>query len=179
MLDHSEALSWWLGDPWLPNQQFEYGVLADGAEIEAGQAQDSDASLTPARWEEAVAALEFHVTLHTGVRPHEVGPESTETSALVYQRLRDRRAAAQTYWYEGRSRWDDLRGACPVRSDLPPMLRCVVLAEAAVLLSRRPHVETYIAIGDAPAGIAAEAANVLRPFGLPARTYRLLLRSCP
>lgn len=30
MRDQAQALEWWLGDPWLPNQQFEYGNLADG-----------------------------------------------------------------------------------------------------------------------------------------------------
>src|ERR1700722_8377724 len=31
--DRTGALSWWLGDPWLPNHRFEYGGLADGAAL--------------------------------------------------------------------------------------------------------------------------------------------------
>jgi hypothetical protein len=179
--DRHEALSWWLGDPWLPNHQFAYGVLADGADLAAGElpaAEEApgDTARDTARWEEAAAALTFHIVMETGARPHDVGPESTETGALVYQRLLARRAAAQTYWYEGRSRWEDLRGGCPVRTDIPALLRCVVLAEAAVLLARRPHVGTYIGIDDAPPGVAAQAAGVLGKFGLPRRAYHLLLR---
>ena len=34
LFDRTEALSWWLGDPWLPNHQFEYGVLADAAVVQ-------------------------------------------------------------------------------------------------------------------------------------------------
>jgi hypothetical protein len=189
LTDRTGALSWWLGDPWLPNHGFEYGLLADGADF-AGAAQNADgdreagqsapdgwdADWDAGRWEEAATALAFHIVMETGARPHEVGPQSTETGASVYQRLRSRRAAAQVYWSEGRSRLDDLRGSCPVRTDIAPMLRCVVLAEAAVLLARRPHADAYIEIGDAPAGVAAEAARVLRKFGLPARAYHLLVR---
>lgn len=171
--DRNEALSWWLADPWLPNQQFEYGILADGAELAA---ETEESPLTVAGWAEIATALAFHVVTHTGVRPHEVGPESTETGALVYRRMRDLRAAAQVYWDEGRSRLDDLRGSCPVRTDIPPILRCVVLAEAAVLLSRRPYVEAYIGIDEAPPGVAADAAGVLKQFDLPRRIYHLLLR---
>ena len=174
-LDHAQALEWWLGDPWLPNQQFEYGNLADRVDIANGPAHDPPGEL-PAHWEEAAAALVFQVTTQTGVRPHEVGPNSTETGAVVYQRLRYRRAAAQIYWYEGRSRQDDLRGACPVRTDVSPMLRCVVLAEASVLLGRRPHVQAYIGIDDAPPGVAAEAAALLQQCGLPRSALALLVR---
>jgi hypothetical protein len=56
------------------------------------------------------------------------------------------------------------------------MLRCVVLAEAQALLSRRPHIEAYIGIDEAPAGVAADAAATLKQFDLPRRTYHLLLR---
>jgi hypothetical protein len=35
LTDRSDALTWWLADPWLPNQQFEYGILADGAGLTA------------------------------------------------------------------------------------------------------------------------------------------------
>ena len=63
-----------------------------------------------------------------------------------------------------------------MRTDIPSLLRCVVLAEAAVLLSRRPRVEGYIAIDDAPPGVVAEAAGELRKFGLPRSAYHLLLR---
>jgi hypothetical protein len=171
--DRNDALSWWLADPWLPNHQFEYGILADGAELSG---ENEESPLTEAGWAEVQTALAFHVVMHTGVRPHEVSPDSTETGALVYRRMRDRRAAAHVYWYEGRSRLDDLRGSCPVRADIPPMLRCVVLAEAAVLLSRRPHVEAYIGTDEAPLGVAAEAARVLKQFDLPRRTYHLLVR---
>ena len=185
LTDRTDALSWWLGDPWLPNHRFEYGVLADRADgaDEAdfaasgqGAADDRAAGWDAGRWEEAATALAFHIVMETGARPHDVGPASTETGASVYQRLRTRNAAAQVYWNEGRSRLDDLRGSCPVRTDIAPMLRCVVLAEAAVLLARRPHAGAYIEIGDAPAGVAAEAARVLQKFGLPARAYDLLVR---
>jgi hypothetical protein len=174
--DRCDALSWWLGDPWLPNEQFEYGALADSAIIPSGPGLAAEVSWTAAQWEEAATALIFHVVMETGARPHDVGPESTETGALVYQRLRDRGAAAQIYWYEGCSSWEDLRAACPVRSDIPPVLRCAVLAEAVVLLCRRPHVEAYIGIDDAPPGVAAEAARILGNFGLPPEAYRMLLR---
>jgi hypothetical protein len=179
LTDRTGALSWWLGDPWLPNHRFEYGVLADGADFAGpGQnaADDREAGWDAGRWEEAATALAFHIVMETGARPHDVGPKSTETGASVYQRLRSRRAAAQVYWNEGRSRLDDMRGSCPVRTDIAPMLRCVVLAEAAVLLARRPYADAYIEIGDAPAGVAAEAARVLQKFGLPARAYHLLVR---
>lgn len=180
--DRTAALSWWLGDPWLPNHQFEYGVLADGADPAADaqmgdtDATGSDAGWDAARWDEAATALAFHVVTETGTRALDVGPESTETAAHVYRRLRNRRAAAQVYWYEGRSRSDDLRGGCTVRTDIAPALRCVVLAEAAVLLQRRPHASTYIAAADAPSGVASEAAQVLRKFGLPVHAYHLLVR---
>lgn len=152
-------------------------MLADGADSAAtGQAQGRERTLTAANWAEEATALAFHVVTLTGTRPHEVGPESSETGAVVYRRLRDIRAAAQIYWHEGHGSWDDLRGSCPVRTDIPPMLRCVVLAESAVLLSRRPHVETYIGIDAAPQGVAAEAAGILQQFDLPRRTYHLLLR---
>ena len=130
----------------------------------------------PPRPEEAATALAFHIVMETGARPHDVGPKSTETGARVYQRLRSRNAAAQVYWSEGRSRLDDLRGSCPIRTDIAPVLRCVVLAEAAVLLARRPHADAYIEIGDAPAGVATEAARIMRTFGLPSPAYHLLVR---
>jgi hypothetical protein len=177
--DRTEAVSWWLGDPWLPNHRFEYSVLADGAAFAAsGQsaADDRDPDWDARRWEEAATALAFHIVMETGARPHDVGPRSTETGARVYQRLRTRNAAAQVYWSEGRSRLDDLRGSCPIRTDIAPVLRCVVLAEAAVLLARRPHADAYIEIGDAPAGVATEAARIMRTFGLPSPAYHLLVR---
>jgi hypothetical protein len=174
--DHAQALEWWLGDPWLPNQQFEYGVLADRVDVGDAPAPDPHDERPPRYWDEAIAALAFQVVAQTGVRPHDVGPDSTETGADVYRRLRDRRAAAQIYWYEGRSSLDDLPGACPVRTDLSPALRCVVLAEAIVLLGRRPHVHAYIGIDDAPPGVAAEAAGVLKPFDLPRSALALLVR---
>jgi hypothetical protein len=177
--DRTDAVSWWLGDPWLPNHGFEYGVLADASGLAApapGAPEGPDADWGPGRWHEAATALAFHIVMETGARPHDVGPASTETGARVYQRLRTRNAAAQVYWNEGRSRLDDLRGSCPVRTDIAPMLRCVVLAEAAVLLARRPHTDAYIDIADAPAGVAAEAARVLRKFEIPAPAYHLLVR---
>ena len=173
LTDRSDALTWWLADPWLPNQQFEYGILADGAGLTA---EAEEARLSAERWAEVASALAFQVVTTTGVQPHEVGPDSTETGALVYRRMRDRRAAAHIHWYEGRSRFDDLRGSCPVRTDIPPMLRCVVLAEAQASLSRRPHIEAYIGIDEAPAGVAADAAATLKQFDLPRRIYHLLLR---
>lgn len=174
--DRDQALEWWLGDPWLPNQQLGYGIQADQVDIRSTLACDSHDEVPARRWEEAADALAFQAATQTGVRPHEVGPESTETGAVVYQRLRDRRAAAHVYWYEGRNRLDDLRGACPVRTDVSPKLRCVVLAEATVLLGRRPHTEAYIGIDDAPPGVAAEAAAVLRQFDLPRSALTLLVR---
>jgi hypothetical protein len=174
--DRRQALVWWLGDPWLPNQEFEYGNLADQADAGNTLARDPDDDVPARRWEEAADALAFQVVTQTGVRPHEVGPESTETGAVVYRRLRDRRAAAHIYWYEGRNRLDDLRGACPIRTDVPPKLRCVVLAEATVLLGRRPHADAYIGIDDAPPGVAAEAAAVLKQFDLPRSALALLVR---
>jgi hypothetical protein len=174
--DRAQALEWWLGDPWLPNQQFEYGNLADRVDFRNALAPDSYDELPARRWEEAAAALVFQAAIQTGVRPHEVGPDSTETGAIVYRRLRDRRAAAHIYWYEGRSSLDDLRGACPVRTDVSPKLRCVVLAEATVLLGRRPHVDAYIGVDDAPPGAAAEAAAVLKQFDLPRSALALLVR---
>jgi hypothetical protein len=185
--DRHDAVSWWLGDPWLPNQQFQHGNLADrpGAPLRdlapGGEAGRDDTALDEtawdvARWEEAAAALSFHLVTETGQRTHDVGPESTETGAHVYQRLRAQAAAAQIYWYEGRSRLDDLRASCPVRTDIDSMLRCVVLAEATVLLKRRPHVDAYIGVGAAPRGVAAEALAVLQQFSLPQAAYRLLVR---
>ena len=97
-------------DPWLPNQQFEYGVLADRADIGYALACDRSDELPAHRWEEAAAALAFQAATQTGVRPHEVGPDSTETGAVVYRRLRDLRAAAHVYWYEGRSSWTTCAG---------------------------------------------------------------------
>lgn len=83
--DRAQALEWWLGDPWLPNQQFEYGVLADRADIGHALACDRSDELPARRWEEAAAALAFQAATQTGVRPHEVGPDSTETGAVVYR----------------------------------------------------------------------------------------------
>jgi hypothetical protein len=75
---------------------------------------------------------------------------------------------AQVYWYEGgRGRLEDLRASCPVRTDIDPMLRCVVLAEAAVVLQRRPHADAYIGIAYAPRGVAEQAARLLDKFGVP------------
>ena len=141
---------------------------------------DADAAgWTPRRWEEASIALAFHIVMETGARTHDVGPESTETAGHVYQRLRSKQAAAQVHWYEGRSRHEELRASCPVRTDIDPMLRCVVLAEAMVVLQRRPHAAGYIGISYAPRGVAAEAADVLGKFGLPAAVYGLLSRLYP
>jgi hypothetical protein len=175
--DRRDAVSWWLGDPWLPNQQFEHGNLFDGQDAPArNQSLPGGAAWEAARWEDAAAALSFHLVSETGQRTHDVGPESTETGAHVYQRLRVQGAAAQVYWYEGRSRLDDLRASCPVRTDIDSVLRCVVLAEAIVLLKKRPHVDAYIGIGTAPAGVAADASAVLRHFSVPWAAYRLLIR---
>jgi hypothetical protein len=185
--DRHDAVSWWLGDPWLPNQEFEYGNLSDdrGASARdlatAGDAVGDETALEEtawdaARWEDAAAALSFHLVTETGQRTHDVGPESTETGAHVYQRLRIQGAVAQIYWYEGRSRLDDLRASCPVRTDVDSVLRCVVFAEAIVLLKRRPHVDAYIGVGTAPPGVAADASAVLQQFSLPRAAYRLLVR---
>jgi hypothetical protein len=160
----------------LPNQQFECAIPSGQADYSDATAHVVEDEFPARRWEEAADALVFHAVTQTGARPHEVGPDSTETGAIVYQRLRDRRAAAQIYWYEGRSRLDDLRGSCPVRTDLSPKLRCVVLAEAIVLLGRRPHIGAYIGIDHAPRGVAAEAAAVLGQFDLPQSALALLVR---
>ena len=109
--DHAQALEWWLGDPWLPNQQFEYGVLADRADVGDAPAADSHEGWPARYWDEAVAALTFQVVIQAGVRPHDVGPDSTATAAVVYRRLRDRRAAAQIYRPEGPTSPDALRAA--------------------------------------------------------------------
>jgi hypothetical protein len=174
--DRAGALAWWLADPWLPSRPFEYRIQAGQPDYHDTTAPAVRDELPARRWEEAADALAFHAVTQTGARPHEVGPASTETGARVYQRLRGRRAAAQIYWYEGRSRLDDLRGSCPVRTDIPPRLRCVVLAEAIVLLGRRPHVTAYIGIDHAPPGVAGEAAAVLRQFDLPQSALALLAR---
>jgi hypothetical protein len=190
--DRHDAVSWWLGDPWLPNQQFGHRNLSDGhhgparnSALAGGAVRDEaarddagsgEAAWDAARWADAAAALSFHLVTETGQRTHDVGPESTETGAHVYQRLRAQDAAAQIYWYEGRSQLDDRRASCPVRTDIDPVLRCVVLAEAIVLLKRRPHVDAYIGIGTGPAGVAADASAVLRQFSLPWAAYRLLIR---
>ena len=175
--DRHDAVSWWLGDPWLPNQQFGHRDLSDGRDAPArNQPLVGDPAWDAARWQDAAAALSFHLVTETGQRTHDVGPESTETGAHVYQRLRAQRAAAQIFWYEGRSRLDDPRASCPVRTDIDSVLRCVVLAEAIVLLKRRPHVDAYIGIGTGPAGVAADASAVLRQFSVPWAAYRLLIR---
>jgi hypothetical protein len=174
--DRARALEWWLGDPWLPNQHFEYGNLADRVDVSAAMARDGLDERPASYWDKVAAALVSQVATETGVRPHEVGPDSAETGAVVYRRLRDRRAAAQIYWYEDRSSPDDLRGACPVRADVSPKLRCVVLAEASVLLGRRPQVEAYISVDDAPPGVAAAAAALLKQFDLPRSALALLVR---
>lgn len=167
----TDARVFWLSDPWLPNQLFEWGNVST---MTVGS--EASTAWTERQWDEALAALSFHVTTETSARPHEIGPESSWTSGRVYQRLLENGAAAQVYWYEGRSRWDDLRGSCPVRTDLPAALRCVVLAEAMVLLQRRPHHEGYVYVDVAPAGVATEAASILKRFDVPARTLDLLVR---
>jgi hypothetical protein len=60
-----------------------------------------------------------------------------------------------------------LRASCPVRTDISPVLRCVVLAEAAVILARRPHADAYIGIDFAPRGVGAAAEGILDRFGVP------------
>jgi hypothetical protein len=121
-------------------------------------------------------ALLFQLALDTGVRPIEVGPESTETGGHVYRRLVSQRAVAQIYWTEGRGWWEDLRGHLPIRSDLPRPLLCAVLAEAAVLLLRRPHWSGYLTVGTAPAGVSAEAARVLDRLDAPQECFDHLTR---
>ncbi len=164
--DRRDAVSWWLGDPWLPDQEFAaHEPFADGAP-----------AWTPGQWQTAAEAIGFHIVMQAGVRPHDIGPESTETGAAVYRRMVSTGVAAMIYWTPGRSHIDDLRGHCPVRTDLPDPLRCVVLAEAFVLLGRRPHVHADIKIDDPPPGVADEAAGVLSEFGLPQLAFRLLRR---
>ena len=126
--------------------------------------------------EEAFQHLLFQVSLDTGTRPIEVGPDSTETGAHVYRRLVDHGAAAQIYWREGRGWWEDLRGSCPIRTDLPAELRCAALAEAAVLLTRRPHWSGYISIGRAEPDVMDAAAQQLRSVQAPPECFGLLTR---
>lgn len=129
--------------------------------------------------EQAFQSLLFQVALDTGTRPIEVGPDSTETAAHVYRRLVDRDALAQIYWREGRGWWEDLRGSCPIRTDLPVELRCAGLAEAAVLLMRRPHWTGYIQVAMAEPGVMDEAAQQLRSVGAPPECFGLLARGRP
>jgi hypothetical protein len=126
--------------------------------------------------EPAYQALFFQLALDTGVRPIEVGPESTETGGHVYRRLVSHRAVAEIYWTEGHGWWEDLRGHLPIRSDQPRSLLCAVLAEAAVLLLRRPHWSGYLMIDTAPAGVSAEAARTLDHLDAPQECFGHLTR---
>lgn len=126
--------------------------------------------------DEAFQHLLFQVALDTGTRPIEVGPDSTETGAHVYRRLAGHGAVAEIYWVEGRGWWEDLRGSCPIRTDLPSELRCAALAEAAVLLMRRPHWSGYISIATAVPGVMDAAAQHLRSVGAPPECFGLLSR---
>jgi hypothetical protein len=177
-MDRGEAVSWWLGDPWLPDQEFEYGILADGHAPEADElvVAFDPATWSPARWEAAAAAIVTQVTIRTGVRPVGVGPESTGAPGGAYQRMLRDDVAAEISWTHGRLRGSQPRGHCYVRMDLPDPLRCVVLAEAIVLLSRRPHAAAQIAITEPPAGIAADAAALLVEYSLPRQALHMLLR---
>jgi hypothetical protein len=126
--------------------------------------------------EQAFQRMLFQVAFETGTRPIEIGPESTETGAHVYQRLVGRDAVAQIYWREGRGWWEDRRGSCPIRCDLPAELRCAALAEAAVLLGRRPHWTGYIYVGAAPSEVMDEAAQLLRSVAAPPDCFGSLTR---
>jgi hypothetical protein len=126
--------------------------------------------------EEAFQLLLFQVALDTGTRPVEVGPDSTETGAYVYRRLAGGGAVAEIYWTEGRGWWEDLRGSCPIRTDLPCDLRCAALAEAAVLLLRRPHWSGSISIATAAPDVMDAAAQQLRSVSAPPECFGLLAR---
>jgi hypothetical protein len=126
--------------------------------------------------EEAFQLLLFQVALDTGTRPVEIGPDSTETGAYVYRRLADSGAVAEIYWVEGRRWWEDMRGSCPIRTDLPCELRCAALAEAAVLLMRRPHWSGYISVAVAVPGVMDAAAQQLRSVGAPPECFGQLSR---
>jgi hypothetical protein len=126
--------------------------------------------------EEAFQHLLFQVALDTGTRPVEIGPDSTETGAYVYRRLADSGAVAEIYWVEGRGWWEDMRGSCPIRTDLPCELRCAALAEAAVLLMRRPHWSGYISVAVAVPGVMDAAAQQLRSVGAPPECFGQLSR---
>jgi hypothetical protein len=126
--------------------------------------------------EQAFQHLLFEVAFETGTRPIEVGPDSTETGAHVYRRLAEHGAVAQIYWHEGRGWWEDLRGSCPIRTDLPDALRCAALAEAAVLLMRRPHWSDYLHVGLAQPDVVDDAARLLRAAGAPPACFGLLVR---
>jgi hypothetical protein len=129
--------------------------------------------------EQAFQQLLFQVALDTGTRPIEVGPDSTETGAHVYRLLADHGAVAQIYWREGRGWWEDLRGSCPIRTDLPVELRCAGLAEAAVLLMRRPYWAGYIQVDVAEPDVMDEAAGHLRSVSAPPECFGLLARGRP
>jgi hypothetical protein len=192
--DREEAVAWWLGDPWLPEQQFGYldeprsqaesgslesaGAAAEGilvAEHRSGTAESGSQEWTLPRWEAAAANLAAAMAARTGIRPLAVGPESIGPAAGDYQRLLRDEMAGEIAWTPGRHGGRP-RVRCSVRADLPNPLRCVVLAEAIVLLSRRPAADARIAISDPPPGIAAEAASLLNEFGLPKQALYLLLR---
>ncbi len=189
--DREEAVAWWLGDPWLPEQQLDFSDerenqapdsrtlagMAPDLTSEPGQAS-ADASSqewTSPRWEAAAAKIAATMPGRTGVRPQTVGPESVGLPAGDYQRLLRDEMAAEIAWTPGRH-GNRPRGRCSVRVDLPDPLRCVVLAEAIVLLGRRPVADARIAIADPPPGVAAEAASVLNEFGLPKQALYLLVR---
>jgi hypothetical protein len=169
----TDAVAFWLADPWLPNEQSPLRPRGWGAVSRASAIAEA---WPDRRWDEVIQAMEFYVVTETGARPHQLGPDSEWTSGRVYVRLCSYGAAAQIYWRDGRSRLDDLRAECPVRTDLPGPLRCVVLAEATILLLRRPHMQGYIHIDQAPANLAEDAAAVLRKFDVPPPTFDLLTR---
>jgi hypothetical protein len=170
--DREEAVAWWLGDPWLPEQ---HGLLdvAEPVEADSGSA---DQEWTPPRWEAVATQISAAIAARTGIRPEPVGPESTGRAAGDYQRLLRDEMAAEIAWTPSRPHGARPRGRCSVRANLPDPLRCVVLAEAMVLLSRRPLVNAQIAIAEPPPGVAAEAASLLDEFDLPKQAKYLLLR---
>src|SRR5258706_14926358 len=109
-------------------------------DIRNALAHDSLDELPARHWEEAAAALVFQVATQTGVRPHGVGPDSTETGAVVYRWLRDWRVDPPRHRHPGPGRPARLRGARPARTPRLPKQRCRGLARRNVLPAPAPPV---------------------------------------
>src|SRR5258706_3839565 len=102
-------------------------------DIRNALAHDSLDELPARHWEEAAAALVFQVATQTGVRPHGVGPDSTETGAVVYRWLRDWRGAPPVPLHQGRRRPVHFPGARPPPTAVTPEVRIGVPVGVRVL----------------------------------------------